>query len=82
MHSRHTLDSNFNSLQVGLIETWKEEPGVQIPCDHLGRDYLDRMKDIFLKVLIDLARGAAAGRSSRGGDASLPQLAAAISRDL
>ena len=40
------------------------------------------MKDIFLKVLIDLARGAAAGRSSRGGDALLPQLAAAISKNL
>ena len=82
MHSRHTLDSNFNSLQVGLIEKWKEEPVVQIPCDHLGRDYLDCMKEIFLKVLIDLARGAAAGRSSRGGDALLPQLAAAISKNL
>ena len=39
---------------VGLIEKWKEDVGVQIPCNNLGRDYLDRMKDIFLQVLISL----------------------------
>ena len=39
---------------VGEIEKLKEKAGVQIQSDHLGRDYLDRLKAVFLQVLIGL----------------------------
>ena len=39
---------------VGEIEKLKENAGVQIQSDHLGRDYLDRLKAVFLQVLIGL----------------------------
>jgi hypothetical protein len=48
---------NFDVQQsafAGPFERWKEEAGVQIQSDNLGRNYLDRLKAIFLEVLISL----------------------------
>ena len=39
---------------VGEIEKLKEKAGVQIQSDHLGRDYLERLKAVFHEVLIGL----------------------------
>ena len=46
------LEQSAFKKHVGRIEKWKAEVGIQ--SDHLGRDYLDRLKAVFLQVLIGL----------------------------
>ena len=46
------LEQSSFKKHVGRIEKWKEEAGIQ--SDHLGRDHVDRLKAIFLQVLIGL----------------------------